>query len=110
MAVLHRPRSVGRITSLVVDTSERGTRIGRALVAAAEETLASAGCGLGFADEAPTAFVVRDQVGSEKLQRDGAIELLVDGFVDDTYPALAKLFEDFVMGNGLAGHDFRVWR
>ena len=46
MAVLHRPRSVGRITSLVVDTSERGTRIGRALVAAAEETLASAGCGL----------------------------------------------------------------
>ena len=46
MAVLHRPRSVGRITSLVVDTSQRGTGIGRALVAAAEETLASTGCGL----------------------------------------------------------------
>ena len=46
MIVLHRPKPVGRITSLVVDDSVRGRGIGRALVAAAEEALASRGCGL----------------------------------------------------------------
>jgi GNAT superfamily N-acetyltransferase len=46
MTVLHRPRPVGRITSLVVDEGERGRGVGRALVAAAESLLADAGCGL----------------------------------------------------------------
>ncbi len=46
MVVLHRPRPVGRITALVVDASERGRGVGRALVAAAEGALAGAGCGL----------------------------------------------------------------
>lgn len=46
MRVLHRPEAVGRITALVVDTPLRGQGIGRALVAAAEEALRSAGCGL----------------------------------------------------------------
>jgi GNAT superfamily N-acetyltransferase len=46
MAVLHRPRPVGRITALVVDAPDRGRGIGRALVAAAEELLARSGCGL----------------------------------------------------------------
>jgi GNAT superfamily N-acetyltransferase len=46
MRVLHRPKAVGRITALVVDTLLRGQGIGRALVAAAEEALRSAGCGL----------------------------------------------------------------
>jgi GNAT superfamily N-acetyltransferase len=46
MVVLHRPKPVGRITSLVVDPSERGQGFGRALVIAAESTLIQAGCGL----------------------------------------------------------------
>src|SRR5262245_39558792 len=46
MTVLHRPKPVGRITALVVDSSSRGQGIGRALVAAAEAELAHSGCGL----------------------------------------------------------------
>ncbi len=44
--VLHRPKPVGRITSLVVDPSVRGQGLGRALVLAAEEAVVQAGCGL----------------------------------------------------------------
>ncbi|HET6229826.1 MAG TPA: GNAT family N-acetyltransferase [Longimicrobiaceae bacterium] len=46
MVVLHRPKPVGRITALVVDPGVRGQGIGRALVAAAEDWLTRAGCGL----------------------------------------------------------------
>ena len=44
--VLHRPKPVGRITSLVVDEALRGQGLGKALVAAAEVALKEAGCGL----------------------------------------------------------------
>jgi len=44
--VLHRPAPVGRLTALVVAGRARRQGIGRALVAAAERHLASAGCGL----------------------------------------------------------------
>ncbi|MFA9274288.1 MAG: GNAT family N-acetyltransferase [Candidatus Aquirickettsiella gammari] len=46
MIVLHRPRPVGRVTSLVVDCTLRGQGIGRALMAAAESHFLQAGCGL----------------------------------------------------------------
>jgi ribosomal protein S18 acetylase RimI-like enzyme len=44
--VLHRPKPIGRITSLVVDESARGRGIGRALVAAAEGASLRDGCGM----------------------------------------------------------------
>lgn len=46
MYVLHRPKAVGRITSLIVDPAARGHGLGRALMQAAENALAAAGCGL----------------------------------------------------------------
>ena len=46
MRVLHRSLPVGRITALVVDEHARGAGLGRALVAACEESLRAAGCGL----------------------------------------------------------------
>lgn len=46
MVVLHRPKPVGRITSLIVDPSVRGQGLGRALILAAEDAMAAAGCGL----------------------------------------------------------------
>lgn len=44
--VLHRPTPVGRVTMLVVAAEARRQGLGRALMAAAEELLAAAGCGL----------------------------------------------------------------
>ncbi len=46
MIVLHRAKPVGRITSLAVDASAHGEGLGRALVLAAEDAMAGAGCGL----------------------------------------------------------------
>jgi GNAT superfamily N-acetyltransferase len=56
--VLHRAGPVGRITSLVVSDTSRGTGVGRALVEAAERLLVEQGC-------------VRIEVTSGR-QRDGA--------------------------------------
>jgi len=44
--VLHRPTAVGRLTALVVAERARGAGVGRSLVAAAEQFLATRGCAL----------------------------------------------------------------
>jgi len=44
--VLHRPKPIGRISALIVDARHRGTGLGRALVSAAEQMFAEAGCGM----------------------------------------------------------------
>lgn len=46
MVVLHRPRPVGRITSLFVDAPARGAGLGRALMEAAENALRERGCSM----------------------------------------------------------------
>jgi len=46
MTVLHRPKPVGRITSLAVDPAAQGRGLGRRLVDAAAATLTAAGCGV----------------------------------------------------------------
>jgi GNAT superfamily N-acetyltransferase len=44
--VLHRPKPIGRISALIVDSRCRGAGIGRALVDAAERMFTEAGCGM----------------------------------------------------------------
>lgn len=46
LTVLHRPRSVGRLTLLVIDEEARGQGLGKALVAEAEARLKARGCGM----------------------------------------------------------------
>jgi len=43
--VLHRPKPIGRISALIVDSRHRGEGIGRALVAHAERRFRDEGCG-----------------------------------------------------------------
>jgi GNAT superfamily N-acetyltransferase len=44
MTTIHRPQPIGRLVALVVADGHRGTGIGRALVAEAEQRMRSRGC------------------------------------------------------------------
>ncbi len=47
--------------------------------------------GLGLMDEALPVFAIGAFVGGQDLDGDGAVELRVEGLVDDPHPALAEL-------------------
>ena len=70
----------------------------------ADVVVVESGSGFGLADEALAPFLVLNQVGRQKLQNDGAVELGIDGLVDHTHPAFAEFLDDLVMGDRLADH------
>ena len=49
-------------------------------------------------------ILVAGQLRRQELEGDGAFEFGVLGFVDDTHAAFPELFEDLVVGYGLADH------
>jgi hypothetical protein len=61
-------------------------------------------CGTCLAQEPLPTVLVADELGLQHLQRNRPIELLVMGLVDDAHAATAQLFDDAVMGDGLADH------
>ena len=63
----------------------------------------AAGC-LGLLNKTALAVGVGDELGREDLQGDLAVELQVEGLVDNPHPATADLFEDLVVGEALADH------
>ena len=44
---------------------------------------------------------LRESIGKE-LQGDEAVQLHVLGFIDHAHPSAAELFDDAIVGNGLA--------
>ena len=63
------------------------------------------GGGLGFLLEAPSCVVVTQKMRCQELQRHGAVEFGVDGFIDDSHPAFAEFFANDVVRNGFARHE-----
>ena len=59
---------------------------------------------LGLLDEAPPPFLVGDQFRRQHLESHLAIELGVEGPVDDPHAAAADLVEDLVVGKRLTDH------
>jgi hypothetical protein len=65
------------------------------------------GC-LGLVQETLFVFVVREEMGGQELEGDGALELAVLGFIYDPHTTLAELGEDLVVGYGLADHALMI--
>lgn len=61
------------------------------------------GCCLGFPLEPGANAGIVFQATGEKLERDDAVQFQIAGFVNDTHPAFAKFFDNFVMEDGFAG-------
>ena len=62
------------------------------------------GGGTRFALKALERGMVAGHRFGKKFQRDGAVELHVDGAIDDTHPAAADLFDNAVMRDSLTDH------
>ena len=111
--VLQRQRPLGDagFEAFALDQGHRqeGLAIGLAdFVDRADVGMIESGGGLGFAKETGFGLVVAKQVRRQELQRDGALEARVLGLVDDAHAALAELFEDLVVTDGLADQDSSI--
>ena len=62
------------------------------------------GSSLGFPLKATAALLVLNEMWGEKLQGNETLELEIFGLVDHAHPALAELFDDFVMRDGRTEH------
>jgi hypothetical protein len=56
-------------------------------------------------NEAVFFIFIRAEMMGEKFQGDEALKLEVLGFVNHAHAAAAELFDDFVVGDGLAEHN-----
>ena len=65
--------------------------------------------GAGLAQEPGLAVRVRDELGLEEFQGHGPLEFGVQRPVDDAHAALAEHAFDFVLFQGLADHDVRLF-
>ena len=72
------------------------------LVDGADVFVVERGGRLSFPDEARVGLVVGAQVRRQKLQRDGAVELRVAGFVDHAHAPATEFLQDLVVGDGSA--------
>jgi hypothetical protein len=59
---------------------------------------------LGLLNEPALPLRVGNQLGRQDLEGDLAVQIDVEGTVDDPHAATADLIEDLVMGEGLADH------
>ena len=61
--------------------------------------------GLRLAQETFLGFGVLNGFGAEKLQSNGALELRVEGFIDNPHAAFTEFFSNLVMRYGMVDHD-----
>ena len=74
------------------------------LVYRADVRMIERGSRLRLANEARLGIRVPRELARQKLEGHSALELRVLGLIHHAHPALPKLLEDFVMGDGFTNH------
>jgi hypothetical protein len=60
-------------------------------------------------DESLAGFRLSGKVRGKKLERDGAVEAGVLGFIHNTHPSFAKLLQDVIVRCGRPDHKDLLW-